>query len=272
MRKILVISGADFHENKLDTITFNDAIPCTGVQLNVDTISFTGWNETFTLTATVTPSNTTDGKLWSSSNTSVATVSSSGVVTAKGIGTTTITVRCGSQSASCTVTATVTFNDSDILKTYPYGVIANSFTAGNDAAQLVSNATFPVYGYAFATGTYEVAVNSGNTVGNQAYGIPIPANASTLFITLPDTTGTKLRLCNVSYHNSQVLQTSVAGVEACKFVGNKSYSASEFGDSGTTLTINITTEMLNAADSICLFVQTTGSGVAVTDPITLEFS
>lgn len=202
----------------------------------------------------------------------MATVSSSGVVTAKGIGTATITVQCGSYSASCTVTATVTFSDSDLLKTYPYGVIANSFTTGNDAAQFVSNATFPVYGYAFATGTYEVAVNSSATVGSQAYGIPIPANTSTLKVTLPDTTGTKLRQCNISYHNSQVLQTSVADVEACKFVGNKTYSASDFGDSGTTLTINITPEMLNATDSICLFVQTTGSGVAVTDPITLEFS
>ena len=272
MGKVLVISGADFSENKLDTISFEDGVPCTGIRLNVDTISFTKWSQTYGLTPIVTPSNTTDAQIWSSSNTNVATVSSRGVVTAKGIGTATITVRCGSYSASCAVTATVTFNDSDLLKTKPYGVIANSFTTGNDAAQFVLNPTFPVYGYCLATGTYEVAVNSSDTVGSQAYPIPIPANASTLKVTLPDTTGTKLRLCNISYHNSQALQTSVADVEACKFVGNHTYTPSDFGDSGTTLTIDLTTAKPSAADSLCLYVQTTGNSVSTTDPITLNFT
>lgn len=272
MSKVLVITGADFSENKLDTVIFDDSIPCTGIRLNVNTISLTKWREVYALTPIVTPSNTTDVPVWSSSDTSVATVSANGVVTAEGIGTATITVRCGSYSASCDVTSTVIFNDSDLFKTTPYGVIANSFGDGTDAARFVNNATFPVYGFAFATGTYEVAVNSNDTVGSQVYSIPIPTNASTLHITLPDTVGTKLRQCNVSYHNSNELQTSVADVVACKFVGNRTYGSSEFGDSGTTLTINLTTAKPSAADSICLFVQTTGVGVAVTDPITLEFT
>ena len=271
MSKALVIRGADFSANKLDTISFDDGIPCTGISLNKSTILFTKWGETSQLIPTVTPSNTTYAVIWSSSDNSVATVSS-GVVTVKGIGTATITARCGSYSATCSVTAVVTFSESDLFKVRGYGAIAYSYTAGNDAAYFVPQAAFPLVSYGFATGTYEVAVNSGETVGSPVYGIPIPANASTLLITLPDTTGTKLRLCNLSYHDSESLQTSVAGVTACKYVNFKTYNPASFGDSGTTLTIDLTTAKPSGANSICLYVQTTGAGVAVTDPITLEFS
>lgn len=58
-----------------------------------------------TLTATVTPANSTDLVTWSSSDTSVATVSG-GKVTALKEGTATITATAGSQSKSCTVTVT----------------------------------------------------------------------------------------------------------------------------------------------------------------------
>mgnify|MGYP001851755683 CR=1 FL=1 len=56
------------------------------------------------LSATVSPANATNRTVrWSSSNPAVATVSSSGYVTAVGPGTTIITVSCGGYSASCTV-------------------------------------------------------------------------------------------------------------------------------------------------------------------------
>ena len=65
--------------------------------------------QTVTLTATKTPSSATEGLTWSSGNTSVATVSSSGVVTAKSAGTTTITVKGSSSNvyASCTITVSM---------------------------------------------------------------------------------------------------------------------------------------------------------------------
>lgn len=78
----------------------------TGVSLSNSAISLTVGNGT-KLTATVSPSNATNkGVTWSSSNSSIATVDSSGNVRAISPGTATITVKTndGGYTASCTVT------------------------------------------------------------------------------------------------------------------------------------------------------------------------
>ena len=86
------------------TVTVNP-IAVTGVSLNKNSLSFTGTGSSQTLTATVSPSNATNKTLtWSSSNTSVATVSN-GVVKAVGFGTATITAKSNNgKTASCSVT------------------------------------------------------------------------------------------------------------------------------------------------------------------------
>lgn len=79
-------------------------VAVTSVSLDKDSLSFTGTGSSQTLTATVSPSNATNKTLtWSSSNTSVATVSN-GVVKAVGFGTATITAKSNNdKTASCTV-------------------------------------------------------------------------------------------------------------------------------------------------------------------------
>ena len=87
------------------SVTVNP-IHVTGVTLNKTSLTLT-IGETETLTATVSPANAADKSVtWSSSNTSVATVSSSGLITAKAVGTTTITVTTtdGGKKATCSVT------------------------------------------------------------------------------------------------------------------------------------------------------------------------
>ena len=65
-------------------------------------------NQTAQLTATVTPADATEKVQWTSSNTDVATVNNTGLVTAKASGTTTITVKNsdGKKSATCVVDVT----------------------------------------------------------------------------------------------------------------------------------------------------------------------
>ena len=76
-------------------------VEVTGISLNESAITIT---EAYTLVATLSPSGATGLVEWSSSNTSVATVSQTGLVTPVSDGTTTITASCESYSATCAVT------------------------------------------------------------------------------------------------------------------------------------------------------------------------
>ncbi len=84
------------------------SVSVTGVSLSPTTASI-GVGATQTLTATVAPSNATNKSVtWSSNNTAIATVSSSGVVTGVAVGSATITVTTvdGTKTATCTITVT----------------------------------------------------------------------------------------------------------------------------------------------------------------------
>ena len=81
-------------------------VPIESIHVNKDTMSLTE-GESATLTATISPSNTTLDKTvkWSSSNTAVASVDSAGKVTAKKAGTAVITATSSNgKTAGCTVT------------------------------------------------------------------------------------------------------------------------------------------------------------------------
>ncbi|MCM1462230.1 MAG: Ig-like domain-containing protein [Bacteroides sp.] len=81
-----------------------DATPCTAVTLNKETAEVKK-GETVTLTATVTPTDTTDELTWTTSDATVATVAN-GVITGVGRGTATITAKCGDKTATCAVSVT----------------------------------------------------------------------------------------------------------------------------------------------------------------------
>lgn len=94
-------SGNSASKVKTETSTLTIVNPCTGIKLDRDTLTIAR-GETATLTATVEPANTTDTIVWSSKDDNIATVKD-GVVTAVGLGETTITATCGGKTATCKV-------------------------------------------------------------------------------------------------------------------------------------------------------------------------
>ena len=103
-------TGSADPQNDTVYYTGGEDVSVTGVNLNKANLSLDLYNNTSeTLVATVLPNNATNkGVTWSSNNTSVATVSNTGLVTAKSTGNATITVTTvdGGFSATCAVTVT----------------------------------------------------------------------------------------------------------------------------------------------------------------------
>ena len=90
------------------SVTVTVSTPVTGVTLNSTKLTLRK-NQTYQFLATVAPSGAGNKTVtWSSSNSSRATISSSGLLTAKTVGTVSITVRTadGGFSATCAVTVT----------------------------------------------------------------------------------------------------------------------------------------------------------------------
>ena len=91
----------DFDSSKV-TVTAAPK-PATGISLNKSTLELTV-GESETLVATVEPADTTDTVTWDTGRSDVATVDSTGKVTAVAPGTAVIAARAGEKSAFCTVT------------------------------------------------------------------------------------------------------------------------------------------------------------------------
>lgn len=79
------------------------SLNCTGVSLSANIVQLTEAESTHQLVVTLEPADTLDPVSYISSDETVATVNSEGMITAVGNGTAIITVTCGSTSAQCTV-------------------------------------------------------------------------------------------------------------------------------------------------------------------------
>ena len=98
-------------------------IPCESIELNVSSIKLRDIDTSYILSATPSPTTTTQKVRWSTTDSNIATVSNDGTVTLTGkTGTVTINAICGSQSASCDITVI-----SRITKTvYDFWTIMNN--------------------------------------------------------------------------------------------------------------------------------------------------
>ena len=160
--------------------TYDPTVHVTSVSLD-KTSATLDVGDTTTLTATVAPSNATNTKVtWTSSNTSVATVSSAGVVTALAPGSATITAitKDGSYKATCAVTVNSNVvepivNTSFISQEAVVGqkiVFKGSATGGSGEYQYAyyyrktSDKTWTTAGTEWGTSAYATAKPGTNTV------------------------------------------------------------------------------------------------------------
>ena len=157
------------------------------------------------LTATVYPTNATNKAVtWSSSNTSIATVSSSGLVNAKAAGSVTITVKTsdGNKTATCSVTVkqgSVAVTSVSLNKTSLSLTVGNASTL--TATVYPTNATNKNVSWS-SSNTSVATVSSSGLVTAKAAG-----NAT---ITVKTEDGNKTATCAVTVSQSTVSVTSVA--------------------------------------------------------------
>lgn len=88
-------------------------VPCQSVMADVPELSLAEIGETYLLTVTVSPEDTTDALRFSSADEGVATVDADGLVTAVAEGQTTITINCGKAKLDIEVTCGTTDDPTD---------------------------------------------------------------------------------------------------------------------------------------------------------------
>ena len=124
------------------TVTASGAVGVTGVSLDKNALSIKQ-GDTGSLTATVSPSSATNKNVtWSSSNTSVATVSN-GTVTAVAPGNATITVTTqdGGYTATCSVTVTKKLSSISVSGQTTAFTVGDSFSFGGSVTANYSDST-----------------------------------------------------------------------------------------------------------------------------------
>ncbi|MDR2962142.1 MAG: Ig-like domain-containing protein [Bacteroidales bacterium] len=171
-------------------------VPVTDVTLSASTLSLEV-GSTSILSAAVVPSNATDKALtWSSNNTGVATVSSTGKVTAIAAGGATITVKAGNISKTCWVTVS-NIPVSEVMLSATTHSLEVGKTATLTAAVLPNNATNKTVTWsssntkiatvsssgevtAIAGGTATITAKAGNKTATCTVSVIVPITGLTL--------------------------------------------------------------------------------------------
>lgn len=182
----LKLGSVDFSSVAVGQVTLVDPVPCTALSLDQSTLSFDSAEETKTLTATKTPSDTTDTLTWASSNTNVATVEN-GVVTIHGIGTATITATCGEQTATATISQTTIKAQYNIYKPENSAFGKDTFTEG-DIISVTTTSGQRAIGQAY-TNSDELRVNIGansSALANTIELVKVPYGATKAKISTSD--------------------------------------------------------------------------------------
>ena len=83
--------------------TEDNSVPCESLQLSNQTIEFVNAGDIWTIQVRTTPSNTTQRVIFTTSDANVVTIDDTGLLTAVGPGTATVTVTCGAVTQTCEI-------------------------------------------------------------------------------------------------------------------------------------------------------------------------
>lgn len=239
MGKALVLkNGVDFSANAVTTIEFAD-IPCTGITFAQNTYTISGYNDV-TVEYTVSPIDTTDTVIWTSSDDTVVSVSG-GVMTVNGIGTCTVTATCGEFTATAEVTVNIAY-----IPNWEFRAInTNNEFVGYGAASY--NRLFS-FGVGRQASEYNI-VCSGSQEVSSPYAIKIPNNTAKIRISREASKGSSF-YNSAAYHIICWLQDVSCGSEtfpnAAKNLSNETFNPVS----------NATTDFTIPASADCFVINT----------------
>ena len=211
MAKTLIIKGADFSRHYVDRVVFSD-IPCTGITIDRNSIVLTSTSDFQTIAATVTPIDTTDAVIWTSSDSNIVDVNN-GVVRGVGIGTATVTAQCGDFTATCSVTTSAVVD-------FEYSAGAwISPSANRNFVTLDSNSATNGFMVGATSGTYH-ATDVQPTAG-WLYPVMVPKNAVSISVR-----------CLSRYYGVHTMAFTNSNVESTHS-GTVAYASYVYGRSGT---------------------------------------
>lgn len=175
MSKTIVIPNANYSANKLDKVSFGGSVPCTGIELSESSYSLSDY-EPVTVEYTVTPNDTTDNVVITSSDTDVAIIEN-GKVKAVGLGVATITATCGEFSDTATVSVAIVYATNYVGRARTS--IGTDFTP-----QIVQVSSYSKYFTACGKGEQQTVYESLPTSTSLDYqhGIKLPKNTSKIKI------------------------------------------------------------------------------------------
>jgi len=209
----------------------NPTVSVTSVSLNKPSTSLLV-NHTETLFAIIEPDNATNRNVtWSSNNTSAATVSAGGVVTAVAVGTATITVTTddGGKTASCIVTVS------------NVAVAVTGVSVNKSSVSLVVGATEDLTAAITpANATNQIVTWSSDNTSVAAVsedGVVTAENVGTATITVTTDDGGKTASCTVTV-NPKVITFTVDPISAQTYTGNEITPTVTVKDGSTILTLN----------------------------------
>ncbi len=191
------------------TITVIEIIP-TSITLNSSSFNM-AVGSTFQLVANILPTNATNKNVtWSSSNTSVATVSNTGIVTAVSLGTSTITATTVSGGLSTTATANVNT------------ISVTSITLNADTLNLIVGDIYQLIGTILpqnATNQNITWSKNNNNIDLSNSGKVTALTIGTSIVTSTTVDGSKIDTCNINISKIDVTSVTISPGSKSLFVG-----------------------------------------------------